>query len=544
MNLKVSLKIARVLALASARARESSSLSGSKLNNGIANALLGGIFFFGAAVGSIYLTQLGGMDADTVGLYMAQLLIMMPSMTTFFCLVYGLLFEFNQSVFNTSVDAINWLPISAADYVLGSTLCTLYFCFPILAIVFGASLGLSIVSGGLLIWLLTLSLSLLGALIGGFSMELISVAFNRASSSVSRRSGRTAMIGRLVISLLIISVFSSIFNFNVIVRITAWFTSVAGAAWYFPLIWPSLSILSLLSSNDVGAAFYLVLSVALTAAFFYAGIKAREANWVPEPVTISFAAKPGEARNPDSRLLGFTRAESAIVRKDLRGLLRRREMVRFLAFPFIMVLVNLLNGGFDDVFDSSASLSMRLLFFALPGFGLLLLAFYVAAVGIGGEGGNFINLLSAPLLARQVAKAKIAAALIPSVSGLAIIVAVAAIILGLSPALILFVTVFGLVTLIESALVGLAIGARFADYTEVPRARFVTPIGMLVGMGALAVVVGFTYGVPFLLSGLGTGSLGWIINAAAVSVIGAVLCAIVYRLAVSEVRGAFDYAPA
>jgi hypothetical protein len=542
LNLRVSLKIARVLTLASARARRSNS-GDSKLSNGLTSAVLGGAFFIGSAAIAFYIASLTGIDAVTLRLYLAQFLIVMPSMATFFCLVYGLLFEFNQSVFHTSVDVINWLPISATDYVLGSTLCTLYFCFPILAIVYGATLGVSIISGGFSIWVLAMALSLLGAFIGGFTMELIRVVFNRASSSIGKRSGRTAVVGRLVVSILLIAVFSSIYNFNIIVQITAWFTSVAGAAWFFPLIWPSLSILALLASNILGAATYFALSVVLMVAFFYAGTKAREANWVPEQTTMSFASKPGEKRHSDEKLMGFTLAESAIIRKDLRGLIRRREMAGFLAMPFIMVLVNLINGGFSDAFNTGAPLSTRLIFFALPGFGLLLLGFYVAAVCIGGEGSGFINLLSAPISARQIARAKIATALTPTLPGLAIIVAAVEIVLRPNPTLLVFVTTFGLVTIVESVLVGLIIGARFPDYTEVPRARFVTPTGILIGMVALAVVVGATFAVPFLLGTLGLGGWELIVDTVAVAIIGTSLTTLIYRLTISETLRAYESAP-
>lgn len=540
MNLGVALRIARVLTLASSRAKDRDS---SKLSGGMTNAIIGGLFLVASAVGSYIIAGRIGLDPATLGLYLTQFLVVLPSMTTFFCLVYGLLFEFNQSVFNVSTDAINWLPISAGDYVLGSTLCTLYFSAPILAILVGATLGLSLMAGTLTAWLLTMALSGLGALIGGFSMELIRVVFNRASSSIGRRNGRTAVFGRLIVSILIIAVFSSIYNFNVIVKVTAWFTSVAGAGWFFPLIWPSLAILSLAQSNVVGTLLYLALSVVLTGVFFYVGSLARAANWSPEPVTISFNEAPGKARVHDSQLLGLTGAESAIVRKDLRGLLRRREMVTFLAFPFIMVLVNVINGAYGEAFSPGSSLSTRMMFFALPGFGLLLLSFYVAATGIGGEGSGFINLLSAPVSPREIARAKVLTALIPSIPFLAVIVAAVVAFLGVPPLVTLFISVFGLVTIVESAVVGLAVGGRFADYVEVPRARFVSPSGMMVGMLALALVVGGTYFATQLLDSFDLGPWAWGINTAAVAVIGILVSVLIYRFALSEVRKAYESAP-
>jgi len=134
-------------------------------------------------------------------------------------------------------------------------------------------------------------------------------------------------------------------------------------------------------------------------------------------------------------------------------------------------------------------------------------------------------------------------ALISSIPFLAVIVAAVVAFLGVSPLVTLFISVFGLVTIIESAVVGLAVGGRFADYSEVPRARFVSPNGMMIGMVALAVVVGGTFFAPQLLDRLNLGPWAWGINAAAVAVIGVVVSVLVYRLALTEVKRAYDSAP-
>jgi hypothetical protein len=539
MDLRIVMRIARILTLASARARSRDS---KKLSDATINIILGAIFLVGSAVGAYLIVNATGLGAASISGYLAQFLIVMPSMTMFFCLVYGLLFEFNQSVFNVSLDAINWLPVSAADYVLGSTLCTLYMSFPIFAILIGATLGLAIFAGSIPIWLLTLALSGAGALIGAFTMELIRVVFNRASSSISKKSGKTAIAGRFILSVLIIALFSSIYNFNVIVKVTAWFSSVAGAAWFFPLIWPSLSIMALINSDTVGAAIYLTLTAILTVGFFYAGVRVRTENWSPEVVTLTLTDN-NKQKTPDKRLRGLTQGESAILRKDLRGLVRRREMMGFLAMPFIMVIVNLLNGSFNEALSPDATLFMRLLLFALPGFGLLMMSFFVAASGVGSEGSGFMNLRSSPVSIREIARAKLAAALTPSLIGLLIIVSAATLILGLTPAVTVFIAVFGLVSLLEAATMGLATGAHFADYTEVPRARFITPFGSMIGMGALMLIIGVTYGTFFATGFLELGISQEILGTLLVSIVGGIVTYVMYRIAISEVGSAYESAP-
>jgi hypothetical protein len=539
MDLRIVMRVVRILTLASARARSRDS---KKLSDATINIILGAIFLVGSAVGAYLIVNATGLGAASISGYLAQFLIVMPSMTMFFCLVYGLLFEFNQSVFNVSLDAINWLPVSAADYVLGSTLCTLYMSFPIFAILIGATLGLAIFAGSIPIWLLTLALSGAGALMGAFTMELIRVVFNRASSSISKKSGKTAIAGRFILSVLIIALFSSIYNFNVIVKVTAWFSSVAGTAWFFPLIWPSLSIMALINSDTVGSAIYLTLTAILTVGFFYAGVRARTENWSPEVVTLTLIDN-NKQKTPDKRLRGLTQGESAILRKDLRGLVRRREMMGFLAMPFIMVIVNLLNGSFNEALSPDATLFMRLLLFALPGFGLLMMSFFVAASGVGSEGSGFMNLRSSPVSIREIARAKLAVALTPSLIGLLIIVSAATLILGLTPTMMVFIAVFGLVSLLEAATMGLATGAHFADYTEVPRARFITPLGSMIGMGALMLITGVTYGTFFAAGFLKLGISQEILGTLLVSAVGGTVAYVMYRIAISEVGHAYESAP-
>ncbi|MQY82963.1 hypothetical protein GH157_04620, partial [archaeon] len=73
-------------------------------------------------------------------------------MTAFMSMVYSIQFEFSQSIEAASTDMINWLPIAPTDYVLGSTLTTMYFMSQLLAIIYGGSLGAAIYVGRLDLW--------------------------------------------------------------------------------------------------------------------------------------------------------------------------------------------------------------------------------------------------------------------------------------------------------------------------------------------------------------------------------------------------------
>jgi len=235
----------------------------------------------------------------------------------------------------------------------------------------------------------------------------------------------------------------------------------------------------------------------------WASVKTREKYWVPVPVSIKLA--PPKIYTPKKGLLGilgFTVAETALIRKDLRSLIRRKEMTSWIAIPVIMCIVTIITTPWNP----TASTMYKMLFFMMPGFGILLLAFFLSIVGIGQEGSAFVNLLKAPLGARQIVRAKLAAALLPSTCALAILMVFVQALVQPRLEVMLAVAVAGFAALLEATLVGLAVGARYPDFTEVPRARFVSKGGALLGMALMGAAVVATcspiFAYPFFLSEL------------------------------------------
>ena len=86
-------------------------------------------------------------------------------------------------------------------------------------------------------------------------------------------------------------------------------------------------------------------------------IKLRQKYWVPAPFSINL--KPSKPYTPKRGLLGslgFTSAEAALIRKDLRGLTRRKEMIVWIAVPLALSLISLFS------FQSSWSLRLSVAF--------------------------------------------------------------------------------------------------------------------------------------------------------------------------------------
>jgi len=446
-----------------------------------------------------------------------QLLIFFPSFTVLLSIMFSLMFEFSQSSSAASTDMINWLPIGATEYVLGSALCTIYFTSPMLSLILGVSLGLAIYTGMTTVWVLTAVLGLLGAFLGAFVIEVVRALINRASATLYKRGGKSTMVVRSLMIIVLIATFSIMFNINILLTFIQWFVGSISNAWFIPMLWPSLAIMNYIQADLTKTTIYTVLSAVFTSAFLWASVKTRAKYWVPVPVSIKLA--PPKIYTPKKGFLGifgFTAAETALIRKDSRSLIRRKEMASWIAIP---------------PWNPTASTMNRLFFFMMPGFGILLLAFFLALVGIGQEGSAFVNLLTAPLGARQIVRAKLAAALFPSTCALSILIVFVQVLVQPRLEVMLAVTVAGFAALLETTLVGLAVGVRYPDFSEVPRARFVSQQGALLGMALMGATVAATCSPilthPFFLSRFLNLSMATAVTAA----IAAATCYLGYRAA-------------
>ena len=157
-------------------------------------------------------------------------------------------------------------------------------------------------------------------------------------------------------------------------------------------------------------------------------------------------------------------------------------------------------------------------------------------MGIGQEGNAFVNLLKAPFGARQIVRAKLAAALLPSTCALAILIVFFQVLVQPRLEIMLAVAIASFAALLEATLMGLAVGARYPDFTEVPRARFVSQRGALLGMALMGATVMATcspiFAYLFFPSKLLSLSTATIITVAIVII----TCYLGYRAAMSGVE--------
>jgi hypothetical protein len=485
LNFKLILHFAKILALSSVRAqRMKGSVPTGFAKSPKVNIIVGLVAFLIAVV--LAVTFAGAFLKDLgASLFMFQIAIFLPSLMTLAAIMYGLLFEFSQSSSVGSSDVINWLPIRAVEFVLASVLSMFYFLAPLFGIVFGAALGLAIATSMLDVGMFSLVVSVLGLFLGAFILEIIRAITNRVSSTVYKRSGRSAVVIRMVVFIIMFIAFMLISNVNFLFSILNQFMGGVESAWFIPILWPSLTIMSYLSAETLKLIIYALLSIAFTAGLLWTSVKLREKYWVPAPFAIKIASsKPYTPKQGILGSLGFTAAEAALLKKDFRGLTRRKEMLVWIAVPLGISVISFFStpsnlAAAETTFD-------RLALFWGPLMGVFMFAFYLALTGIGQEGSAFLNLLIIPLKEKEVVKAKLSTALVPAVCAMVVVTALIQLIAQPRLEALIAITVALFAVLFECSFVGLAVGSRFPDFTEVPRARFVDQKGVWLGMLIIA----------------------------------------------------------
>jgi len=399
----------------------------------------------------------------------------------------GLMFEITMSKYSTSTDIVNWLPLRASEYVVGSTISSIYFNLPFLMIIYGVTLGTAFYVGQTIIWVVTLMTSLVSILIGGFLIEVVRAFMNEASSAISKHGGRLSQVLQLITTVSIIATMALLFNYNILLRIMEWFGFTLEQVWFIPIFWPSMLIQSLLTGSNYNAVIYSVGCIVLLGVSYILGTYARAKYWVPKPITIELSPRTEQYVKKSSTLGKST--EQAIFSKDLKALFRRKEMMTLLAIPFMLFAVNFIQTDVSILWNDSFGYIDRLGIFLTPGMGLYMLSLYISMVSIGQEGNGFINLQISPIKPKQIILGKLPVGWSLSAVMLVGMLAIERIYINVPIDAFWGISVIGFVTITEASFLGLMFGTMFPDFTEVPRARFIRPEGSLITMIGSGIVV-------------------------------------------------------
>src|SRR5208283_4435692 len=320
--------------------------------------------------------------------YLRSALITIPALMLSIILVFGLVLEVSGGSQFAASDTINWLPVSAGEYVVGSITSLIAYYSVIPVAIIGATLPISYIFGLLPAWELMVVLSILGMIISASVLEVLRAVLNRFSSSFYKKGGRGAIAVRAIIGVVLIVFVQVLFYPTFYERAIGAISSNLGPAWFIPILWSSVSVSALIIGQTGISALFALFFIAFAALIYALAVFARSRYWVPMPAAIRISTSSYKP-STNSSLLGFlSLSQLAIAKKDLRGLVRRREMQRLLALPAIFVVsafVTASSGGLGSGF-------------AFLGFFVVTMAtIFVAIASIGSEGKAITNLFSHPL---------------------------------------------------------------------------------------------------------------------------------------------------
>ena len=453
------------------------------------------LFGLGGA-GYLILLRSGGALRDLLTPVLPKALAGVPSGIMFMTILFGVLYEISQPIQSLNTDLVNWLPITPMEYVAGSTISESWIYSFVLCLILGAVLGPAFVFGMSWTWLAAAALSILALFVAAFVVEILDATTNRISSSFYKKSGRSGIVFRLVATVILLVFIQLLFSGYVIGYLLQSIIQAALFAWFVPLVWPSLAVLGASQGNLASFLFFSCLSMIFAAALFVFAARFRARFWVPVPVSIKLTTRTYHPR--ELRLPWVGAAESALIQKDLRSLTRRREMARFLAIPFVLAI----SMGIGLLPLGSGAPSQPPLFFFIATFYLLPVAIFVGALSmtsIGQEGYAVWNIYAAPIKPSQILRAKILFACALGVAFGVALLTIFAFFMNAVAAYYGVMFVIGVLVVLEVSALGVYFAARFPDFREMVRSRYVGVWGSLLGM-ITAIAVALLTVVPSAVS--------------------------------------------
>jgi hypothetical protein len=436
-----------------------------------------------ADIGQIVETIFGGIPIFLIGFFFTM----------------GLLWELNASSESESADSINWLPISPSEYVFASTLSTTYTYSPLVLVTVGYSLPIGILTGNISAFLVVVIASVVAAFIGSVTVEILRSLLARASTAFNKLGGRLMILLRILGIVLILLFIQTLFSGFFIIRIINSVSSTSAATVLVPLLWPTLSITSILRSNPLSSVYFLLLSFGFLAVLASSALALRSKFWVSTPPSFHFSNTGTISGVSRLRKIGVSVISLALVRREIRSATRRKEVVRLMAIPIILPVMISFPALFSPAPTTSvASGLISPLFLAVPLlFGVGLGTLFLGMTSIGQEGKRLWNLSSLPLEAEAVVTSKILFTSLISTIGLVLGLGLTVLFFQVSILDALTFIAVGITLVLAEASLGVAIGSRYPDFSDGPRPRFVTIIGSIIG-AFLGVVVMLLMSLPLL----------------------------------------------
>jgi hypothetical protein len=439
------------------------------------------------------------MSSDAWRLLLQGLLPFLPLAAVGVVLIAGVSFELTANARFAGSDAANWMPVTSREFVAASASAIAYTYSPAIALVLGAALPPAAPAGLLPAYVLTFGLCLVSLFEGAFLVEMLRAASNRVGSAGSGRRGAATIVLRALVLVVVILALDLALNPLILLGAVHGLSALPTLSIAIPLFWSTAALaaavaggLTLAALLATGQVVFVVLLAALAA-------ELRRRYWVPTPLEIRLGEHAYAPAHPVLSAMGLDRAESALVGKDLRGFVRRRELLPLLVIPIVLIVLLGIEGSGFGAFG-------LVLWVGWVGglFGLLL-----ASTALGQERRALQLLFAFPLTPRAVFRAKATASLIPVLIGSVAMTVAVGLWFRFPYPLFAGTVVITSVAAVVLVFWGLVFAGRYSDFQDRPRPQFVRPGPMIAAtfsglalLGAIVVPAAWALADPSSISGL------------------------------------------
>ncbi|MCL4429549.1 MAG: hypothetical protein M1167_02235, partial [Chloroflexi bacterium] len=460
-------------------------------------------FIANFAVASIYsssaIPNLPSLKSGSLSVF-----VTLPTIVLVFSFVFTLLQQIQVAGIKAAGQVMYWLPITWQEQTMASILSNL-LGLPI-ALVLGIGAGIIVFGAftGLILQAILTSLALLAtAFMASTSTEILRLLQMRFIGAVYKSSGRAAIWVRLIGTLFIFVVFYTIYSYVLYgTGALTFFTTlqqVQSVAWFVPFIWLALTIGNIFGGLYLQGLLFTASSALFIAALYYLAVVLNQRFGLYEPPAITLQKSGVYA--PKTGLLGklgFSTAEAAVIRKDLRAFTRRREMVSVFIAPIILIILPLTQslGISGSAASSQGSFIFSGIIFLLPA---TFMAILLGEVLIGEEGQSVWRIYASPISPKNLVKSKTFFLMLFSTITLLISGSVGVVFYHptLQEAIAAFLE--GFFVLLAVGMVALTVGFKGPDFSQSRRARMVRQEWSLIGL-AVCAVAGAAVLAPLIFS--------------------------------------------
>jgi hypothetical protein len=473
----------------------------------------------------------------------------LPTLVLVFSLVFTMMQQIRLSGVKTSSQVPYWLPVTWQEHTLASILASL-MGFPLASVVFIVSIIIvfSVFIEQIPAALLTSLAVVAAAFMASAATEILRVLQMRFIGAVYKSSGRAAVWVRFAGSILFFILFY-IGYFYVTsgggVTVIQTIASAQTATWFIPFVWLGLALYSFTISGLLLQGFLFAgLSILFIVGLFFLATLLNKRFGLYEPPAITVSRGVYEPKSGFLGKLGFSEAETALIKKDLRAFTRRRELMTIFIIPIVVILLPLMQSfGQTEALPTQASTLFVAVTFLFPA---SVMAMSLGSFMIGEEGQSVWRIYASPISSKSLVKSKYFFIIFFSF----IILAVTGV-LGFAiyqPTLRATAIACFEASFLAFAIgaISLSFGISGADFTETPRARMIRPLSSFFNLlacllaGVAILVPFFPYALysilPPIFPGLAEITLDPFLALGVSAVIAVVLTVVFYRIAINNAR--------